>query len=341
MCMITHVPANVDLPEDGIYNGSVTNDDGHGFAIASARFGLEVYKSMAYDKTWKSLEEARARHGKNSVVLFHSRFGTHGVMSEFNVHPFVVGEIVPMEETDKGVWHAQATTVMAHNGVMPSHYHPTKGDRRSDTRVFVDHIAKHYCDNPNGVPSRRGAKHLANMIGSANKLVFLSVKTGEPKARIINGHLGDYTSGVWFSNSGYKFAPSWKRGNGWQSTSWWGDEDFYSNYHATQWDPQQKKWVATAPVVGGHPKPSHDECPMCGGEVDLASNFCCECDYCLDCTEYLDNCLCYMPRHLRDDSPEELVQIEDVADKGWVKVDGIWRMSNSLLDPRNDTTRVS
>lgn len=309
MCMITCVPANVDLPVEGIYNGSVTNDDGHGYAIASAQHGLEVFKSMRYFDTWTSLQEARAKHGPNSIVLFHSRFGTHGEMSEYNVHPFMLTE----------------DTVMAHNGIMPSTYHPGKGDRRSDTRIFADWVARDYCLNDNGVPSRRGAQTLSRMIGGGNKLAFLSVKSGQPKLRLVNAHLGNQSEGVWYSNSGYKwsYGGAYKRSD-WRSDSWWGEE----------WDAHTRAWVPSR-ALEKRTSEGVEVCPMCTGQVDAAAMLCLDCDFCLDCEEYLDSCQCYL-----GSAPTSVIEIEDVADAGYVKVDGVWRMSTSLLDPKYDTTHA-
>lgn len=220
MCMATLIPAYAKIPWEGLRNGAETNNDGHGFAIASSEYGLEVFKSMKYEETAAELKVARLKHGDAAPVLFHSRWATHGEYGDFNIHPFYV----------------TADTVMAHNGVLPAKYHPKQGqeikkgfwtkpdgdvkgfwtkpeyapgDRRSDTRIFVDEVTADYCTNHKGVPSRSRGKELAQLIGTGNKLVFLSIKSGKPRTRIINSHLGDFADGVWYSNGGYKCARSW------------------------------------------------------------------------------------------------------------------------------------
>lgn len=310
MCMATLIPSGVDIPFEGLENGAVVNDDGHGYAIASSRLGMETFKSMNYETTMNNLTSARARHGKSSVVLFHSRFGTHGELSNFNVHPF---EVAP-------------GTVMAHNGIMPSSYHPLAKDRRSDTRIFVDRVAAEFCDNRKGVPSLRGGKQLAAMVGSYNKLVFLSVKSGTPAVRIVNADLGVSEGGVWYSNSGfhwgYSRTPSAPAG-GVAGGAWW-DEDWYV------------KMRERAGLSTNQPA----ECPMCLSlEIDAAANICLDCDFCLDCNEYLVSCLCYLPGGWDkvedyDDEDDEVLNIEDAADDGYVKVNGVWVWANSLIDQR-------
>lgn len=187
MCMITFVPANVEIPFEGIYNGAITNDDGHGWAVASSKFGLQVGKSLKFEDALKDFAVARVEHGEDSIGLFHSRFGTHGSVNEANIHPFYV--------KDKH-------TVVAHNGILPAKWHPSMMDDRSDTRVFVEEVMPEYL-TPNGVPSRRGCKRLGQMIGSGNKLAILSVESGKPKARIVNAYMGEHANGVWYSNTGY------------------------------------------------------------------------------------------------------------------------------------------
>jgi glutamine amidotransferase len=352
--MITLIPANIDIPKDGLENGASTNTDGHGFAIASAHLGMEVFKSMRFTETLDALIEARGRHGMNSVVLFHSRWGTHGEFGVYNVHPFYVDEKDP-------------STVVAHNGIMPGRFHPLGKDRRSDTRIFVDWVTKPFCENQHGVPSPRGSKQLGKTIGSGNKLVFLSVKSGQPKVRIVNAHLGIQSGGVWYSNSGFRWA-SRSTGSSWSSrgsSSWWGDEDYWWRDKDGLWrqgTSYEDMGHGTISVIGGK-KEDPLACPSCESVagVDEASMVCWACDYCLDCNEFLDLCDCHVseqtrrsleaefyaaeePQGCTDESqPLRLVIIEDVAENGYVKVEGEWRLATSLIkkDVSKELVRVS
>lgn len=326
--MATLIPAAVEIPKTGLYNGGLTNDDGHGFAIASAKLGMETFRSMTYNDTFDALVDARQRHGSSSVVLFHSRWATHGEYGPFNIHPFAVGE----------------ETVMAHNGVLPGQYHPVKGDRRSDTRIFVDRVAANYCDNPNGVPSRRGSKALGRLIGSSNKLVFLSVKSGKPMVRIVNSHLGTSEDGVWYSNTGFMRGSSlW--GRDWKtdrnSVGYGSLSDYYAELDREEAETAQ--WVRDV-RAGRISTAEVDEliCDMCGGdEIDEIGNYCMACDFCLDCQAYFDECMCYVPDKATDmarfrgepeceDEDVRIVNIEDTSGQ-YVKADGIWRFAESLF----------
>lgn len=196
MCLITLVPLNIAIPVTGIESGACSNPDGHGWAVASEAHGLVMGKSMNAEEAIAAFVAERARQGDNSVALFHSRLGTHGSKNLANVHPFYVPDAYG---TDNGY-----NTVVAHNGIMPSLWHPDRNDDRSDTRVFADQTAAWYITE-RGVPSRRGGKALGEMIGRGNKLVFISTRmAGRPQVRIINADSGTWDQGVWFSNDWFK-----------------------------------------------------------------------------------------------------------------------------------------
>lgn len=305
MCMITYVPAGVDVPVKGITNGAIINDDGHGWAVAKGGV-LLIGKSMKFDEALDGMLEAREELGSGSLVLFHSRYGTHGEMGPYNIHPFFVGE---GEES-----------VMAHNGILPSKYHPHYKDRRSDTRIFVDRIAN-YVDNPNGVPSRRGAARLGNMITSANKLVFVSVKSGEPKVRIVNAGQGINEEGVWYSNTGFMTSYSWL---GMGSGKWRGQQVIggqrYSGW-SNGWDdyiPDEKvsdltgKEIVLYDAEGKEidvPDPLPMKCPTCDSpDLDRELGICMQCVTCLDCLDNYSYCLCWKGGSFSEKSWENTAQ---------------------------------
>ena len=188
MCLITYIPQGVAIPWDALEEGGLSNDDGHGFALADGR-DLIVRKSFDLAQTLGELEALSDDH-PHATILFHSRLATHGTPSLSNLHPFTVKE----------------GTVLVHNGIMPQQFLPQKGDSRSDTGVFAARMAPHL--NHSGLPSRRTAAKVASIIGHYNKVAFLSVATGKPKVRILNSEEGVWDSGCWFSNTSY-IKPTW------------------------------------------------------------------------------------------------------------------------------------
>jgi glutamine amidotransferase len=193
---------NIALNVEAIKKGACANPDGHGWAVASAEYGLVIGKSMDPEVALAEVVVERERQGLNSFAMVHSRIGTHGTKDITNVHPFYVPD--PRGDDDD-------KTIMAHNGIMPSLWYPSKGDPRSDTRVFADRTAAWYLTE-RGIPSRRGGRMLGEMIGRGNKLVFISVRQpGRPQVRIVNASSGVWDDGVWYSNESYKRARTWSR----------------------------------------------------------------------------------------------------------------------------------
>lgn len=293
MCMITFVPGGSPLPIQGITNGSIINDDGHGWVVAKGAEML-VGKSMDFDQSLEGMIEARDRLGIEAVAMFHSRFGTHGVEGIFNVHPFYTND------AEDGV--------MAHNGILPNKYHPMLNDPRSDTRIFVDRY-KQFTDNPNGVPSRRGGKILSNWIGTGNKLVYISTRSGQPKVRIVNANSGIQVEGIWYSNSGYLTDYSWygigSRRRPMDKYDWAKDEVDSQEQGWKDWMDERDAETAGKEVV---PWVEDKPCDECGStNLDQEIGMCNACGTCLDCHDNFAYCMCWRPSGMR--SPERIPTI--------------------------------
>lgn len=318
--MATYIPPGIDIPWDGLERGARTNNDGHGWAVASVAYGLEVGKSMDFTEAAVDLAQARERHGKSSTAIFHSRWGTHGVMGEFNIHPFYVDN--------------QKQTVVAHNGILPVKYHPIKKDPRSDTRIFVDEVAQRFLSDNNGVPSRRRGIALGQLIGLGNKLLFLSVASGEPKVRIINAWLGEWEGGVWYSNSGYRPFRSYYNTGKYTGYSGW-DDDWTPHSSAqsrrfstpgfeaggsgvTLWTPPAKDAddEAESSAAGLASGEDTSTCGFCGAKeaVDPLTAICDICETCADCYETAADCMCWSgSHHTKEQRLFDLIRLSEEA----------------------------
>ena len=274
MCMITYIPAGIELPLDGIRNGGQTNDDGHGWAVANAT-EIRVGHSMNLETAINEMVAARQEMGGGAVV-FHSRWATHGEYGLFNVHPFSV----------------TSNSVMAHNGILPRKYLPSKGERRSDTRLFVDRVAKDVV-GANGIPSRRMAKRIAEEIGYGNKLVFLGVG---PVVRIVNAWAGEWVNGVWYSNTGYRPRVSYT--SNWRN--WWANETGSAlGYPRASVEPVRTFEPVTR--KGVRVRAGLATCGDCGGlNLDYRNGVCRDCWYCLDCDNAIAECDCFIPESVKD-----------------------------------------
>lgn len=212
MCMLTYIPEGVPATEELIeelYNGCTRNQDGFGWTIVSNdKKSLITFRSMDAIAALEAFQESReTNHGH---ALFHSRWGTHGEESIFNVHPFKVAKD-PM-------------TVMAHNGVLPVSTWPGKGDRRSDTHIFSTNHLKSW---GMALDSKKFTDHVTKFIGSSNKLVFLSVNPRyQANVYIFGENLGTWSvaTGVWHSNDGFRYPYSTPKTPAYSNSSIWGPD---------------------------------------------------------------------------------------------------------------------
>lgn len=186
MCLLTFIPAGVMPDENALLNGSMFNDDGHGYAVVDLTEGRIITgRGARADDVIDEFSTIRARH-LNGPALFHSRFATDGAVNDENTHPFAVG--------------GDPRTVLAHNGVMP--IRPEANDPRSDTRL----VAETWIPRAYGTLRRRRARlAFERWLTSYNKVVILTVdRRFRENAFILNEQSGIWDNGIWYSNDGYR-----------------------------------------------------------------------------------------------------------------------------------------
>ncbi|GAA4474563.1 hypothetical protein GCM10023170_097000 [Phytohabitans houttuyneae] len=200
MCLLTFLPPGVQPHLPSLTNGSLVNDDGHGFAIVTGD-GLLVHRGMDAVAVIDAFAEARSRYPAGPA-LFHSRFGTHGHAVLANCHPLRVG--------------GDDRTVIAHNGVLPAIVQPAKKDPRSDTRIAAEVFLPAF-----GPLHRRGVRlRLQRWMGKYNKMVILTVdRRFREHAYLLNEAAGTWDGGIWYSNDGYLPAPGYHFYD-----DWWAEE---------------------------------------------------------------------------------------------------------------------
>ena len=183
MCLLTYFPAGVQPDCELLHNGTITNQDGHGFAIV-ARRRLIVRHGMNAADMIDGFAKLRRQH-PSGPALFHSRFGTGGKYNQRNCHPFRFG--------------GDRRTVVAHNGV--SLNKAIVPDHRCDTRIAAEEILPARFGHLGSAANR--AK-LAKWVGPWNKLVILTVNPAyRSNAFLINESSGEWDNGIWYSNDGY------------------------------------------------------------------------------------------------------------------------------------------
>lgn len=271
MCMITYLPPLVKTPVEGIRNGTIWNDDGHGWAVAADTGLMITGRYMDAEialQTFTTVREAFP----HAPALFHSRWATHGLVNTKNVHPFYVDD---------------KDTVVAHNGILPDAFHPSLKDTRSDTAIMAQEWLGR---QTKGQWTRKERRRIGSLIGGSNKLAILSVSAElrKPKGFLVNADRGEWDHGVWYSNSDYLGRPRYSSASVSGGMLWIGDA-----YKNDGWNVNKERRDSAYHAFSGE-----GHCPNCGSEdgVDLVANACRDCDWCIDCWEPCSQCACYVPR---------------------------------------------
>jgi hypothetical protein len=263
MCMLTFLPGGVAPDVDALSNGALVNEDGHGYAVI-ANDEIIVGHGMDAGKVIDEFASVRTAN-PGGPALFHSRFGTHGNLSQANCHPFQVG--------------GDERTVLAHNGVLPRIVQPGKDDHRSDTRIAAEDFLP---TRPFGsLGSKNGRRRMERWLTPANKVVILTVDPAyRGKSMVFNEDQGIWHDGIWYSNRDFLATPEQTCRN---VAKWWSDDSRYLA-PAGYFEPCQTCGsVDTINLVTGY-------CEVCGG--------------CVDCGDALGYCECYLPAGVHADEAD-------------------------------------
>lgn len=314
MCMLTFLPPNVLPNTDRLRNGTISNRDGHGWAIvvldADGR-GSHILTghSMNADAAIEAFKLTRGQHPQGPA-LFHSRYTTGGLVDEGNCHPYVVN--------------GDPRTILAHNGVLPYSINQPDKDERSDTRYFADVYGMMFY--PDAIPgeskgqnfnlnSKRGRKRAQKWLGLANKFVILTV---DPIFRrnsyILNSDQGVWEDDdCWYSNSGYQektygTSNRWSYGYMFDEKDWYADAKPRAKGSGDVWTRLasavgDERYITDKHVYEANPVDPGLTCEICGAKNQIVANlnYCAVCFTCQDCMgdtydQYSDRpCECFWP----------------------------------------------
>lgn len=186
MCIIASVPKGANIDKETLETMWKHNSDGAGISWIDEKGKIRVYKTMKLKPFLTKFKEVHKKYGRTADMLVHMRIATHGSVCMDNNHPFNV----------------DTQTVFAHNGILPTQFHPPAKRDISDTRYFNETFLQY--QKLAALDDSRYIDHLGSVIGSFNKLVIL---TANPKLRrdsyIINESSGEWSDGVWYSNDSY------------------------------------------------------------------------------------------------------------------------------------------
>lgn len=180
MCIIAFQPHGKEISREILSRCWSKNPHGGGFTYSNGERMIVVKELRSFEHYWKHLaRHADAIQAAKSPVLHHFRWATHGKKDLRNCHPFLV----------------DSKLSFAHNGIFTW----IKDDNVvSDTYIFNRDILKPL---PKGFIYNQSIVTLLDDYVGYNKLVFLDVHGGHV---IINEKEGEWSEGVWYSNSNYK-----------------------------------------------------------------------------------------------------------------------------------------
>ena len=128
MCIIIVVPKGEKLPDKDIFKNCFSNNkDGIGYMYRTKN-KVRIKKGFFnLDEFYNSVNNV-----KDSEIVIHFRYATHGNISSGNCHPF------PLTKDVKELTQTKIDTQIGivHNGIIAG-AKITKGDKLSDTMVFI------------------------------------------------------------------------------------------------------------------------------------------------------------------------------------------------------------
>lgn len=196
MCLVIAARQGNQIPAEHIRNGWAANHDGAGFMYVK---GGELRIEKGFFKLRRLFEALGGVNYRETPLVIHLRFATHGLINKDCCHPHQVNP----------------SLAMAHNGIINLPVDPAK----SDSMLFADKLAKL---PPNWHQSGEMLEVLGGYVGTSNKIVLLD-SSGE--LGFINERSGHWVDQVWYSNHGYRPAvpgpgPLWGSSGKWSNTYW-------------------------------------------------------------------------------------------------------------------------
>jgi len=183
MCIMIVQPKGVGkIPDATLRNCWRGNHDGAGYMFATGGKLIVRKPFFRLRGLLQAYGADYAVYGGLSPFVLHFRWATHGSRTTSNTHPH---DVIP------------DTVALVHNGILPAAI--PVGEDISDTVWFI----REYLS---GLPvdklmSRRWKYKLGKVIGPSNKFAMMDYRG---RVSIVNQNMGEWDSGVWYSNSGYR-----------------------------------------------------------------------------------------------------------------------------------------
>ena len=189
MCII--ITKDIDLPEKDILKNCFNrNPDGCGFAFTKNK---KVYLKKGYFNFEIFYNDLINHVSKADPAIIHFRITTHGGSSAALTHPFNISKHFNFITTQNAI----TKVAVAHNGILSITSNAKKP--HSDTTLFIKKYLSEIIKRPQDLKNKNKLSIISNLIGSSNKLAFL---TGEALVKLGKGWI--YDNGLYYSNNSYK-----------------------------------------------------------------------------------------------------------------------------------------
>ena len=186
MCVALLVPKNTEVTREKLLNCYVTNPDGFGFSYFDENGQLIIRKFIGQDNILLGIEEflLTRQHYMHKQFLAHFRIASHGRISKRTCHPFKINNEM----------------VFCHNGILSDYSKQLSLDSKiSDTMLFNRKVLQKLPADFMNSPLYK--KMLEETIGTWNKMIIIRA---DGQHWILNEEQGEWSDGVWYSNSSYK-----------------------------------------------------------------------------------------------------------------------------------------
>lgn len=267
MCIIVLKPKGKGINitfENHLYNCFINNPDGAGYMYND---GKKVHVRKGF-MTWKAFEDELVnvkRFAKETDIVFHFRYATHGSIEKGNTHPF------PITSETGMLWKSElmCDAAIAHNGVI-SDCDGGKKSKMSDTQIFVRDYLSHI---PTEIILSKGVMKLIEM-ATTSKFAIMT----PTEVKLLGGFVKE-KNGCSYSNRDYQYLAA--KGK-WYKSSWEWDES--CDCCGEEVKVQELKWMQGFYICKKCAL-EVKECRECGDIITPAEESTIE-NVCMECYDY-------------------------------------------------------
>lgn len=210
MCIIVYKDAGIDMPSDTTLRTCfLNNPDGAGYMFRNPDTSITIRKGfMTADALIQSLHSVRDL--RDTELVIHFRYATHGDKSPGNTHPFPVTRKIHMLRKVR----MTVDYALVHNGVIGGMTH--RDTTISDTMCLVKLMTNESEESP----------YIQKILEYGKFIIMDRAET-----RMYGIFYRDSQTGIYYSNEGYKPVGYYSAGGKWKLLSEITEQDLIDEYN--------------------------------------------------------------------------------------------------------------